>query len=83
MFLQELPNPIPQASGITTSIETDRYPRFTLVLKSIGAFLLGTLTLLRPTCDIFIDAANLSFGLIMPKVQGARNVSNVNYPTII
>lgn len=70
-------------SDISSLADAKRYPRLTLLLQAIGTMILGTKAYVRRPTDIYIDTANLTFGLCVPNaVFEAHTMSYVHYPTV-
>lgn len=59
-----------------------QYPRLTLLLQALGAMGLGWRAFWMQPVDVFIDTANLTFALTLPKIFGAKTGSYVHYPTL-
>lgn len=63
-------------------VDPSRYPRLTLLFQAVGTTLLGLHAYWKHPVDVFVDTANLTFGLVFPKLLGAQTMSYVHYPTI-
>ena len=74
-------HPIDISSDVSL-IDPNRYPRLTLIRQAIGAAHLGAIAYYKYPVDLFVDTANLSFSVIIPKFLFARTLSYVHYPTI-
>lgn len=59
-----------------------QYPRLTLLLQALGTIRLGFHAFWMQPVDVFVDTANLTFSLVLPKAFGAQTVSYVHYPTL-
>lgn len=74
-------HPIDISSDVSL-IDPNRYPRLTLIRQAIGAAHLGAIAYYKHPVDVFVDTANLSFSVVIPKLLFARTLSYVHYPTI-
>lgn len=69
-------------SSAVKLVDPTSYPRLTLILQAFGTIVLGAIAYTLYPTDAIIDTANLTFGLVVPKLVGARTASYVHYPTI-
>lgn len=63
-------------------LEANRYPRFTLILSSLGSMITGweAFTIYRP--KVFVESVGYAFIYPIAKLFGANVVAYVHYPTI-
>lgn len=82
---------LPMKKSITVGItklnwykwaEAERYPRFTLLLQTLGGLVLGFEALWKQNVDLFIDTAGHPFAIAVAKAFGITTLSYVHYPVI-
>lgn len=63
-------------------IDPSMYPRFTMLLQSIGAMILALEALFLEPCDIFFDSTGFASTFPIAFCFGAKIAAYVHYPTI-
>lgn len=64
-------------------VEAERYPRFTLLLQSLGSFFLGLEAFVKFVPDVYIDTMGYAFTLPLFRWLGrCKTASYVHYPVV-
>lgn len=67
---------------LVTAVRASSYPRFTLLLQSLGAVYAGAVAYLRKPTNAMVETGNFTCALTIPFALGARTAAYVHYPQI-